>query len=60
MSQLPKFSARLKEIREAKGMQRRDLAAFAQIKESYLEKIERGYNPPPAEEVIELLVEWQT
>ena len=48
----PKFGARLKEIREAKPMSRRDLAAFAGIKESYLEKIESGYNPAPSEEVI--------
>lgn len=55
MSSQLKFSAHLKAIREAKNVKRADLAAFAQIKESYLEKLESGYSPPPSEEVIERL-----
>ena len=50
-----KFSTRLKAIREAKKMSRADLALRVGIQESYLEKLERGYQAPPSKEVIAAL-----
>ncbi len=42
------FGARLRQMREAVGISRRDLAARAQLSETYIEKVERGYNAPPS------------
>jgi transcriptional regulator with XRE-family HTH domain len=50
-----KFGVRIKAIRESKQISRKDVAARVGIQESYLEKIERGYNAPPSPDVITAL-----
>lgn len=42
------FGVRLRQLREARGVSRRDLATRVRLKESYLERIERGQNAPPS------------
>ena len=42
------FATQLRQLREARGVSRRDLATRARLSEAYLEKVERGYNAPPS------------
>jgi transcriptional regulator with XRE-family HTH domain len=46
------FGRRLQALRETCSLSRRDLAARVRLSETYLEKIERGYSPPPAASTI--------
>ena len=42
------FGERIRQLREGLGWTRRDLAARVRLSVTYLEKVERGYSPPPA------------
>ena len=47
------FGARLRQLREARGESRRDLAARVRLSQAYLEKVERGNAAAPAALTIE-------
>lgn len=46
------FGAKVKKLREKKGVSQRQFALALDITPTYMSKIERGEFPPPSEEVI--------
>lgn len=56
MKNAPTFGRRLFDLRREAGISRANLAARVQISAVYLEKIERGYAPPPAAATIRAFV----
>jgi len=49
------FGQRLRELRQAKGMTQRELAAKSSISYAYVSKLENGVMPPPRQKVISAL-----
>ena len=51
------FGERVRELRKARGMSQKELAAKASIDFTYLSKIENAHRLPPRERVIEAMAE---
>lgn len=46
------FGARLRQLREVRGLSQRDLAAQIRVSVTYLDKLERDYHAPPSAPVL--------